>query len=264
MRLPGQGSCSSDPPGGGGGGAAPAARRNPGIGRTARPRTVSEADRLVEQGSRPFGSAPSLRGGAVKSHLEQAEVYFRRALAVDPGHAVALCAMGGWYYVMGNHRYAPQEESYAKGRELVLAALAADDRCAEVHNSLGKIALYYDDDWHAAARHIRRAIELDPNDPEMLRSQSIVYKILGRVDDAVQAARDASPGPAMFRSTGMPPGRRAARGNERLRRPTRCGRPSRCSPGTSPRSSGSSRPRSASASPTFRHSRCAPPAIQFW
>ena len=86
----------------------------------------------------------------------------------------------------------PREEFLARGRELIFSALAADDRCAEVHCSMGKIALYHDDDFHAAARHIRRANELDPSEPEALRLLSIVYKILGRAEDAVTAARGAT------------------------------------------------------------------------
>jgi len=118
--------------------------------------------------------------------------YFTRALAIDPQNARGLCALGNWYSVAAVSGVAPRAESLAKGRELIYAALAADDHCAEVHCSMGKIALYHDDDFHAAARHIRRAIELDPFEPEALRLMSIVYKILGRADDAVNAARQAT------------------------------------------------------------------------
>jgi tetratricopeptide (TPR) repeat protein len=56
----------------------------------------------------------------------------------------------------------------------------------------GSRTLYNDDDFQAAARHIRRAVELDPSEPEALRLLSIVYKILGRNQDAVDAARAAT------------------------------------------------------------------------
>jgi tetratricopeptide (TPR) repeat protein len=93
---------------------------------------------------------------------------------------------------MGRSGFLPTEEAFARGRELVLDALAADDRCAEVHNSLGKIALYHDDDCHAAARHIDRSIALNPEDAEGLRFQSVVYKVLGRTDEAIRIARAAT------------------------------------------------------------------------
>ena len=100
--------------------------------------------------------------------------------------------MGNVWYVSAVTGLAPREQSLARGRELIFSALAADDQCAEVHCSMGKIALYHDDDFHAASRHVRRAAELDPAEPEALRLLSIVYKILGRSEDSVNAARAAT------------------------------------------------------------------------
>ena len=156
------------------------------------PATLSEADRLVAEGKRAFSMFGPTGGAAAKSHLEESKAYFSRALALEPNHARGLCALGNWYYVVGVNGIAPRKESLEHGLKLIFSALAADDRCAEVHSSMGKIALYHDDDFHSAARHIRRAVELDPSDPEALRLLSIVYKILGRAEDAVNAARGAT------------------------------------------------------------------------
>ena len=151
----------------------------------------SDADRMVEDGLRAIFHSVSA-GRSRRSHLDQAEVYLKRALQLDPRNARGLCALANWYYTMARSGFLPADEAFAKGRELVLDALAADDRCAEVHDSLGKIALYHDDDCHAAARHIDRSVALDPKNPESLRFQSVVYKILGRTDDAVRIARAAT------------------------------------------------------------------------
>ena len=167
--------------------------------------TTSDADRLVAEGLKAYQLATS-RGGSSGPLLEQAAVYFRRALTLEPNHARALCAMGNWHYVMGNAGLLPRDEAFGKGRELILAALAADDQIAQVHCSMGKLALYYDDDCQAAARHVERAVALDAHDSEVLRFQSIVYKILGRAEDAVRAASAAtvqSPDvPALWNSLG--------------------------------------------------------------
>jgi serine/threonine-protein kinase len=157
----------------------------------ARPASLTEADRLVAEGLKAFNLFGPAGGAAARSYLDEAKAYLTRALALDPGNARGLCALGNCYYVAGFTGLAPREESLARGRELIFSALAADDHCAEVHCSLGKIALYNDDDFHAAARHIRRAAELDPAEPEALRLLSIVYKILGRAEDGVNAARAA-------------------------------------------------------------------------
>jgi serine/threonine protein kinase len=155
------------------------------------PAPPTDADRLVEQGLKAIHYSVSAGPGA-RSRLDEAVIYLRRALSLDPHNARGLCALANWHYTMGRLALMTPDEAFAKGRELVLDALAADDRCAEVHNSLGKIALYYDDDAHAAARHIDRSVSLDPENSEGLRFQSVVYKILGRSEDAVRMARAAS------------------------------------------------------------------------
>ena len=161
-------------------------------GATTRTAETSEADQLVAQGLRAFNQFGPSGGAAARSYLEESKAYFTRALAIDPHHARGLCALGNWYSVAAVNGIGPAAEYLARGRELIFQALAADDRCAEVHCSMGKIALYADDDFQSAARHIRRAAELDPTEPEALRLLSIVHKILGRADDAVNAARAAT------------------------------------------------------------------------
>lgn len=155
-------------------------------------RKASDADQLVAEGKKVFARVAPTTGGNDTSQMHEAKAYFTRALALDPHHARALSALGNWYYVNGIADGIPNRELFDKGRDLVFAALAADDQCAEVHCSMGKLALFHDDDLHTAARHIRRAIELDPYEPEALRLMSIVYKILGRTDDAVNSAREAT------------------------------------------------------------------------
>ena len=140
---------------------------------------VSEADHLVTQGLRAYNLFGATGGAAGRTHLDEAKAYLTRALALDPTNARGLCALGNWTYVAGLHGLIPNDDAAARGRELIFSALAADDQCAEVHCSLGKVALYDDDDLHAAERHIRRAIDLDPSEPEALRLLSIVYKISG-------------------------------------------------------------------------------------
>lgn len=157
----------------------------------AAPGEPTDADRLVDEGLKAIYHSVSA-GPAARSHLDQAGVYLKRALTLDPRNARGLCGLANWQYTMARAGFIPRDEGFARGRELILDALAADDRCAEVHNSLGKIALYYDDDCYAALRHIERAIALAPEDAEALRFQSVVYKVLGRNEEAMEAARAAT------------------------------------------------------------------------
>jgi serine/threonine protein kinase len=154
-------------------------------------REPTDADLMVAEAHKSIYVSVSA-GPAARSHLDQANAYLKRALSLDPKNARGLCALANWYYTMGRLGYLPAEESFVKGRELILDSLAADPLCSDTHNSLGKIAFYHDDDCHAAARHLDRAVALDPRDPEGLRFQSVIYKSLGRGEEAARIARTAT------------------------------------------------------------------------
>ncbi len=151
---------------------------------------LSEAEQFVLKGVNAFNQFGPSGGAASVSYMREARTYLSRALALEPKNPRALTAMGNLVSVEGNYGLLPREEALAEGRRLMYEALAADDQCAEVHSSLAKIALYNDDDIHLALRHARRSMELDPTNPEVLRFWSIVCKTMGRLDEAIDAARN--------------------------------------------------------------------------
>ncbi len=155
-------------------------------------RKLSEADQLVAKAVTAFNQFGPSGGAASRGYIQETRAYLTRALEMEPRNPRALCAMGNLVSVEGNYGISPREEALALGRKYTYEALAADDQCAEVHASMAKIALYSDDDVHLALRHGRRAVDLDPTDPESLRLWCIICKIVGRLDDAIDAARAAT------------------------------------------------------------------------
>ncbi|HUQ47898.1 MAG TPA: protein kinase [Gemmatimonadaceae bacterium] len=153
--------------------------------------SISEVDRLAARGFDAWRRGVSGAPGS-KLTLEESRAYFERALKLDPDHARALCGLGNYHGLMAIRGFADSESSEAIAKDYLFRALAADDMCAEVHAALGVRALYYEDDFFAAARHFARCVELDPGLPEGLRFQSVVFKILGRNDEAVASAQAAT------------------------------------------------------------------------
>lgn len=131
-------------------------------------------------------------GAGAQLALEESRAFFERALAMEPHDARALCGLANYHTAMGMRGYMDRETGFSKGRELLFAALAADDRCAEVYSTLAVTALYWDDDFHAAARHSQHSLDLKPDAPESLRIQCVVLKILGRVEESIEVARAAT------------------------------------------------------------------------
>src|SRR6185503_952036 len=104
---------------------------------------LGEVERLTDEGTRAlqFGSSG---GPAAKSNLEQARIYFKRALDLMPRHARALCQYGRLHYIMATFGVISHEEAEARGRELIMAALALDDQSSSTHIALSQVCLYVD------------------------------------------------------------------------------------------------------------------------
>jgi len=122
---------------------------------------------------------------------EMAAKYFERATQLDPSYAlswVGLSRARKWQAVTG---LIPREEGYLAAREAVERALALNPNLAEAQAQMGRIKEQIDFDWTGADASYRRAVELEPGDPENVRSAASSAAILGRLDEALQLNRRA-------------------------------------------------------------------------
>ena len=121
--------------------------------------------------------------------LAEAAVYFREAIARDSGFARAYVGLADVYS-------APQSsnprERYLRAKPLLAHALARDSMLAEAHRAAGWIAMWYDRDWESAERHLRRAVELDPNNIWNYHSLAGYYAAAGRMDESMATTRLAT------------------------------------------------------------------------
>jgi tetratricopeptide (TPR) repeat protein len=154
------------------------------------PATSSEIERLLKDATDKLNQA-SAAGPAALRRLDEARALIDRAAEIDPNHPRVLSALGRWYNASG-HRRGTGDSMVAEGRQYLMRALAGDDRDPEVHQVIGKMSLYYDDDFQTAEQHARRAVELAPNDPEGLRFLAVIEKILDHVDASIDAAQRAA------------------------------------------------------------------------
>jgi hypothetical protein len=112
-------------------------------------RVPPRKDRLVDEGTRAMLRASG--GSAARSNLEQARIYFKRALEVMPTHARSSASTAGCTH-HGNVRDDFRPGSGDQGPRAVMAALAADDRSTTTHSAIAQISA--DDDFSAASRRI--------------------------------------------------------------------------------------------------------------
>jgi TolB-like protein len=93
----------------------------------------------------------------------EAEHYFQEAIAADPSFSKAYAALAAAYLAGDFGGVRPTVESIAKAKAALDRAVALDDQDAETHVVMGQLAARFEFDWEAGERHLRRALELDPN-----------------------------------------------------------------------------------------------------
>jgi len=95
--------------------------------------------------------------------LRTAQHYFEAAIAKDSAFALAYAGLSDALSQHSVFGYSPARISFPKAQEYANTALALDSTLAEVHGSLGFIALFYEWDWAKAAQELNLAEQLSPN-----------------------------------------------------------------------------------------------------
>ncbi len=122
---------------------------------------------------------------------DMAAKYFERATQLDPSYAMAWVGLSRarkWQAATG---LISREEGYRDAREAVERALALNPDLADAHDQMGRIKQQVDFDWTGADASYRRALTLDPGNPEVVIIAAFSAAILGHLDEALQLTRRA-------------------------------------------------------------------------
>jgi adenylate cyclase len=125
-----------------------------------------------------------------RESLEKARVYLNQAIEKDPTYAQAWAILAAVYYVEPDYAPISNAEDMPKARAAAEKALAIDDSLALPHAVLGGI-LNSSFEWQASEREFRRAIELNPKDPNTHNWYAFLLSQLGRHSEAIVQARQA-------------------------------------------------------------------------
>ncbi|MEP6832179.1 MAG: serine/threonine-protein kinase [Gemmatimonas sp.] len=125
-------------------------------------------------------------GPGAKEKVEIAIMYFNKSRALDSRNALAVVGLSDAAQVMGYRGFRDHGEAHAEARALRLEALAMEGDLAEVHNSIGVVMLYFEDDFEGAGRELLRSVELGPDVSTIRRFWGVWLKIAGRLDEALK------------------------------------------------------------------------------
>jgi TolB-like protein/Flp pilus assembly protein TadD len=132
--------------------------------------------------------------------LLQAIHSFERAIAIDPGYALAHAGLAIAWIHAGvraaiSQSFRPREVM-PKARAAAEKALALDDTLSEAHAALGQVLFIYEWKREEGMREMRRAMQLNPNDQNANHWYAMALAGMGRFDEAlvqIQRARDIDP-----------------------------------------------------------------------
>ena len=116
---------------------------------------------------------------------EKALQLYQLALAIDPDYPPALEGLAEMYVYQGLFGLLPVDEASQHARKAIDRALAIDPDFGVGVAGLGWIAILYDHDMAASARHFERALMLDPTDLDIIDGVAYLAEAIGRLDTAV-------------------------------------------------------------------------------
>jgi len=118
--------------------------------------------------------------------------YLNEALALDPAHALAWTEVARAHANSGGYGWETTFEGYRKAREAATRAIQLAPDLAEGYLRLSGVQRMHDWDWKGAEASTRRALELAPGNPEVMRSSAGLLQMLGRYDEAERLYRSAA------------------------------------------------------------------------
>ncbi|HET7296662.1 MAG TPA: protein kinase, partial [Gemmatimonadales bacterium] len=129
--------------------------------------------------------------GYTPGSMEQAVEYFGRAIAQDPGYALAHASVAMAYAELGELGAVTPEVAYRKATEASAQALRLDPQLGEAHSVAAYLKTLWDYDWAGAEREFRRALELSPSAADTYDLYGRMCSGLGRFDEAIALQRRA-------------------------------------------------------------------------
>ena len=123
--------------------------------------------------------------------LENALVFFRQALDLDPDFAQAHAGVAMVFASMGAINLAPQNEVFPQAKAAAERALALDPESALAHALSATVQYYFDLDWAAAEKSFRRVLELNPSESIARGQYAWLLVSLRKFDEAMAEIKRA-------------------------------------------------------------------------
>jgi TolB-like protein/Flp pilus assembly protein TadD len=120
--------------------------------------------------------------------LERAVEYFHRAIARDPGFAMAFNLLAMAYIELAEQGLTEPRTVFGRASEAIVKALELDPESGDAHATAGYLKMVCDFDWAGAEAGLTRALELSPGSAYVHDLLSRAYWAIERYDEALPLA----------------------------------------------------------------------------
>ncbi len=121
-----------------------------------------------------------------KENSEKAESYFKKALSIDSSYAPAWVGLSELHSDMANNGYLPVDEAYTKALKETEKAIELDPKLAEAYSQMAWIEKNYYWNWKAADEALKNALELEPENSDVINGAALWAHTLGQFDKAIK------------------------------------------------------------------------------
>jgi TolB-like protein/DNA-binding winged helix-turn-helix (wHTH) protein/Flp pilus assembly protein TadD len=154
-----------------------------------RVKLINEPPRLTETDTEAYAlflQAIFFINQATSEGRARAFEKLQQVLAIDPNFAPAHGYLAIVYVTQSNALERPFDAGFELGRRSALDALVIDPNLSQANGILAYIESYYDWDWEAAGRRIKRALELAQMDGHSQNLVASHYQILGQFERSLE------------------------------------------------------------------------------
>jgi len=114
--------------------------------------------------------------------------HFHRAIQIDPKFALGYAGLANCYTAMALYMELSPDEAAPSALDAAAKAVQLDDKLAEAHAALSYAKLLFAWDLLGAERELLRALELNPNSPDVIDQHRMFLVLTDRAAEAVPVA----------------------------------------------------------------------------
>ncbi len=126
---------------------------------------------------------------ATEEEWRKAIKYFEQAIEIDPDFSMAYVGLARTYRSLTVFHYIPADDAIPKMKKALLQALEIDKDLAEAYSQLGMVKFRFEWDWANGEADIKKALELNPNDPDAHWSLAGILLARGQINEALKESR---------------------------------------------------------------------------